>query len=194
MFCPQCGSSQSDDIKFCKSCGGNLSAVRQAVAMRDIPETFDWGKTWVAQMLLSEGERERRKDQLDVQRGITPEVKRERELKAGIITSFVGIGVSIFLYVIMQGVILTIHNPGSEVEILSRVWVAGVIPFFIGLGVILASLLAGRTKRKQITTDSLEGGTTYQSLPASDTERFSRTPFSVTEQTTRQLEDSDQKR
>jgi hypothetical protein len=194
MFCPQCGSIQSDDIKFCKSCGGNLSAVRQAVATRDIPEKFDWSKTWVAAMFLSEGERERRKEQLELQRGITPEVKRERELKTGIITSFVGIGVSIFLYVIMQGVILTLHNPGSEVEILSRVWVAGVIPFFIGLGVILASLVAGRTRRKQITTDSLEGRTTYQSLPASDTERFSRTPLSVTEQTTRQLEDSDRKR
>jgi hypothetical protein len=194
MFCPQCGSNQSDDIKFCKTCGGNLSAVRQAVAMRDIPEKFDWSKTWVAEMFLTGAERERRQEQLELQRGITPEVKRERELKAGIITSFVGIGVSIFLYVIMQGVILTLHNPGSEVEILSRVWIAGVIPFFIGLGVILASLLAGRTRRKQITTDSLEGRITYQSLPASDTERFPRAPFSVTEQTTRQLEDSDQKR
>ena len=100
---------------------------------------------------------------------------------------------SIFLYVIMQGVIGALHNPGSEVEILSRVWVAGVIPFFIGLGVILASLLAGRTRRKQITTDALDGGSTYQSLPASDTERFAQAPFSVTEQTTRQLKESDQK-
>jgi hypothetical protein len=194
VFCPQCGSNQSDDIKFCKACGGNLSAVRQAVAMREIPEKFDWSKTWVAEMFLSEAERERRKEQIELQRGITPQVKREKELKAGIITSFVGIGVSIFLYVIMQGVILTLHNPGSEVEILSRVWVAGVIPFFIGLGVILASLIAGRSTRKQITTDPLEGRSTYQSLPPGDPERFAATPFSVTDQTTRQLEDPHQKR
>lgn len=193
MFCPQCGSNQSDDIKFCKTCGGNLSAVRQAVAMREIPEKFDWSKTWVAEMFLSEGERERRKEQLDLQRGITPEVKRERELKAGVITSSIGIGVSIFLYVIMQGVILTLRNPGSEVEILSRVWVAGVIPFFIGLGLIVASLFVGRNRRKQATTDSLLGANAYQSLPPSDTERFARPPFSVTDQTTRHLEDSDQK-
>ena len=193
MFCPQCGSNQSDDIKFCKTCGGNLSAVRQAVATRETPEKFDWSKTWVAEMFLSEGERDRRKELLELQRGITPEVKREKELKAGIITSSVGIGVSVFLYVIMQGVILTIHNPGSEVEILSRVWIAGVIPFFIGLGMIVANLLVGRDRRKQATTDSLEGGKTYQSLPPSNTERFSRPPFSVTDQTTRHLEDSDQK-
>src|SRR5262249_17311965 len=150
MFCPQCGSTQSDDIKFCKACGGNLSAVRQAVAMRDTPEKFDWSKTWVAEMFLSESEREKRKEQIDRERGITPEVKREKELKAGIITSFVGIAVAIFLYVIMQGVILTLHNPGSEVEILSRVWIAGVIPFFVGLGIIAGSLFVGRSRRKQI--------------------------------------------
>jgi hypothetical protein len=158
-----------------------------------MPEKFDWSKTWVAEMFLSEGERERRKEMLELQRGVTPEVKRQKDLKAGIITSAVGIGVSIFLYVIMQGVILTIHNPGSEVEILSRVWIAGVIPFFVGLGIIVANLLVGRDGRKQATTDSLEGGNTYQALPPSNTERFSRPPFSVTDQTTRHLEDSDQK-
>ena len=193
MFCPKCGSNQTDDIKFCKNCGGNLSAVRQAVATREPPEKFDWSKTWVADIFLSEGERERRKELLELQRGITPEVKREKELKAGIITSSVGIGVSIFLYVIMQGVILTIHNPGSEVEILSRVWIAGVIPFFIGLGMIVANLIVGRDRRKHATTDSLEGGNAYQSLPPSNTERFAGPPFSVTDQTTRHLEDSDQK-
>jgi len=193
VFCPQCGSTQSDDIKFCKSCGGNLSAVRQAVATREIPEKFDWSKTWVTEMFLSAGERERRKEQLELLRGITPEIKREKELKAGIITSFVGIGASIFLYVIMQGVVLTLRNPGSEVEILSRVWIAGVIPFFVGLGIILASLLAGRNRRRDITTGSLERGNVQQALPPGDTERFAQTPFSVTDHTTRQLKDSEQK-
>jgi hypothetical protein len=193
VFCPQCGSTQNDDIKFCKTCGGNLSAVRQVVATRDIPEKFDWSKTWVTEMFLSAGERERRKELLELQRGITPEVKRERDLKNGIITSFVGVGVMIFLYVIMQGVILTLRNPGSEVEILSRVWVAGVIPFFIGLGIILASLFAGRSTRRDITTGSLERGNVQQALPPGDTERFAQTPFSVTDHTTRQLKDSEQK-
>ena len=32
MFCPQCGSTQNDELKFCKSCGVNLDAVRQALA------------------------------------------------------------------------------------------------------------------------------------------------------------------
>ena len=49
MFCPQCGLQQSDELKFCKVCGANLSAVRQAIATRDAGEKFDWSKTWVAE-------------------------------------------------------------------------------------------------------------------------------------------------
>lgn len=55
MFCPQCGSNQSDGLRFCKLCGANLHAVRQVVATRETGEGFDWSKTWVAEMFLSEG-------------------------------------------------------------------------------------------------------------------------------------------
>ena len=43
MFCPRCGSSQSEELKFCKSCGANLYAVRQAVDTRETEKKFDWG-------------------------------------------------------------------------------------------------------------------------------------------------------
>jgi len=194
MYCPQCGSSQSDDIKFCKTCGTNLFAVRRAVAVRDRADKFDWSKTWVAEMFLSEGEREMRKEQLERERGITPEIKREKELKAGVITLCIGVGVSIFLYVLMNGVIGTLNNPGKEVEILSRIWIAGVIPFFVGLGLILASLFVGRSRRREATTDALETANPQASLPSSDTERIANPPFSVTDQTTKHLEESEQKR
>jgi hypothetical protein len=71
MFCPQCGTSQSDDLKFCKSCGANLFAVRQVVTTpgpvsqvggkpaRESDQKFDWSKTFVAEMMLSASERER---------------------------------------------------------------------------------------------------------------------------------------
>src|SRR6266545_6832604 len=76
MFCPKCGSTQSDELRFCKSCGANLLAVRQVVDTRETGESFDWGKTWVAEMFMSPGEMKRRKEELERQRGITPEVKR----------------------------------------------------------------------------------------------------------------------
>src|SRR5215216_6290378 len=93
MFCPQCGVSQSDELKFCKSCGANLYAVRKAVTSRETDEKFDWNKTWVAEMLLSADEQKQRKQERG--RSISPEEKRYNEIKAGIITSFVGIGLLI---------------------------------------------------------------------------------------------------
>src|SRR3979409_2024246 len=140
MFCPKCGSTQSDELKFCKLCGANLLAVRQVVDSRETGEGFDWGKTWVAEMFMSPGEVKRRKEELERQRGITPEIKRYNEIKAGVITGTVGIGIAIFLYVFMQGIILSGNVTPNSAEILSRLWIAGVLPLFVGIALIINGL------------------------------------------------------
>jgi hypothetical protein len=206
MFCPQCGASQSEELKFCKVCGANLLAVRQAVATRgETDEKFDWNKTWVTEMFLSEGERKRRehehkriKHELELQDGITPEVKRYNEIKAGVITSCAGLGVTIFLYFFMQGIILSGQNPSSDNEILSRVWIAGVIPFLIGLGLIFNGTFVSRklveASRRKIAEQSQPtavGGQRSDSeqefLNAADTTEFVSPNFSVTEDQTKHL-------
>src|SRR5215471_5960848 len=105
MTCPRCSSSQLDDVKFCTVCGANLHAVRQALESRGTGEKFNWENTWVAEMFLSHEEQKRRKEAMELARGITPEIRRYNEIKAGVITSSVGLAVSIFLYVFMQGLI-----------------------------------------------------------------------------------------
>src|ERR671933_2399080 len=105
MFCPKCGTNQPDDLKFCKTCGAHLQAVRLAVEARDAGEKFDWSKTWVAEMFLSEGERKRREEEFERLRGITPEVKRYNEIKGGVITACVGAALMIFLSIFMEGII-----------------------------------------------------------------------------------------
>src|SRR2546423_13553841 len=99
MFCPQCGINQSEDLRFCKQCGANLDAVRQAVATRETGGKIKWDKTWVAEMFMSEAERVRREQELERLRGITPEVRRYNEIKAGVIVSSIGIALMIFLAV-----------------------------------------------------------------------------------------------
>jgi len=64
-FYPRCGSSQGDELKFCKSCGANLYAVRQVVDTREKGEKFDWSKTWVPEMFMSSEEAERRKVEME---------------------------------------------------------------------------------------------------------------------------------
>jgi len=98
MFCPRCGSTQDDTLKFCKSCGANLYAVRQVVDTRDTDKTRDVNKPWFAEMAIHDAESKRRQEELDHRRGIAPQVTRYNEIKAGVIIGSVGVGISIFLY------------------------------------------------------------------------------------------------
>jgi hypothetical protein len=136
MFCPQCGSTQPDELNFCKSCGANLGAVREAVQTGQAPVKFDWTKTWVAEILQSSEASVRKERELELLKGITPDVKRRNEIKAGVITASVGVGVMITVYMVMQGVILGGFVPPNVAEILSRVWIAGVIPMLVGFALI----------------------------------------------------------
>ena len=78
---------------------------------------------------------------MERQLGITPEVKRYNEIKAGVIVSCVGIGVSIFLYFLMNAVAAT--EP-RDAEILKAVWLAGVVPFMVGLGLIINGVVVSK--------------------------------------------------
>ena len=199
MFCPQCGSTQSEDLKFCKVCGVNLYAVKQVVAPREPDEKFDWSKTWLQEIFLTDEEKKRRKAAIDLQRGITPEVKRYNEIKAGVIVSSVGIALTIFLFVFMGGLIASGKVSPDAAEILSRLWVAGVIPLFVGLalvvnGTVVSKKLVEAAKRgSQMGNDGLEGVSNPRSLPSADTNEFLSSPFSVTEGTTKHLSRSDEK-
>jgi hypothetical protein len=198
MFCPQCGANQSEELKFCNLCGANLHAVRQVVATRETGEKFDWSKTWVADMFLSEEERRRRAHLLEHERGVTPEVKRYNEIKAGVITSCVGLGASIFLFFLMQGIIQSGHNSPADNEILSRIWIAGVIPFLIGLALIINGLFVSKkiveavrrdaaTKTKPPAVGGQEAGAEARFLNSADTTEFVSPNFSVTDDPTKHL-------
>jgi hypothetical protein len=200
MFCPQCGSTQSDELKFCKSCGANLQAVRLAAASREDADKFDWSKTWVAEMFMSESERKRRNEAIERQRGITPEVKRYTEIKAGVITASVGLGIMIFLNVFMEGVIRSGQPSSSDAEILSRIWISGIIPFFVGLALIINGLFVSKrqveaARRAALQSapdaagdapDSLKPAQPNALRPA-DTSEIIPPDFSVTDSTTRHL-------
>jgi len=195
MFCPQCGTNQSDDLKFCKSCGANLFAVRQAVTTRPpASETggkFDWSKTWVAEMMMSDTERERRREEIERQRGIAPgSTQSQKEIKGGVITASVGIGLMIFLSIFMQGIIMS-GVDAQAVPILSRLWVAGVIPFLIGVGLLINGFFVKGNPHVPRDTSAFQKEQQPLSLSPGESSEFTQTPSSVTEHTTRELRDSD---
>jgi len=186
MFCPGCGLQVSDDLKFCKQCGANLYGAREGMISRSTGEKFDWSKTWVADMFLTEDERERR-------RGVTAEEKQLNEIKGGVITSFVGVGVMIFLRLFLE-VVANQKSPG-EAEILRHVWLAGIIPFTVGLGIIFNGLFISsrivklKEKQTQIKAPPSQAPAT---LPAKTTDQLvakasQPAGVSVTEDTTAHL-------
>jgi len=199
MFCPRCGSTQDDQLKFCKSCGANLFAVRQVVDARDAEKKFDWSNTWLADMFMSGEEAVRRQMEMERQQGITPEVKRYNEIKAGVITGFAGIGVSLLLFVLMEGIVRGGNVSAAAAEILSRIWVAGLIPVFVGIALIVNGMFVSK-KQVELTRRNLHrdssigpGETEPQLLGSADTTEFIPSNYSVTEGTTKHLKSSSQK-
>lgn len=174
MYCPGCGVQITDNTKFCKSCGANLRGVREAMTVRG--EQFDWSKTWVAEMFMTEEERERR-------RGVTPEKKRINEIKAGVITTLAGIGAMVFLRFFMEAVANT-ESSGNDAEILRRIWLIGVVPFLVGIGLLFNGIFLSKRLVK------LQTPTAPTPLPAPTTNQLieaPRTNASVVEHTTAHL-------
>lgn len=190
MICPRCSSNQNDDIKFCTFCGANLEAVREAIGSRESGKKFDWSDTWVAEMFMSGKAHELRKAEMDRRMGITPEIKRYNEIKAGVIVSSIGVAVSIFLFFFMQGIVG--HVEEKDKEIILRIWIAGIIPFMVGLALIINGLVVSKKiveiqERERKRQDALEEGAAPRGLKAADTSQFIPTGASVTEGTTRHL-------
>ena len=196
MICPRCSSNQSEDIKFCTFCGANLQAVREALDAPDSGKKFEWGNTWVAEMFMSGQMAEMRKLEMERRMGITPEVKRYNEIKAGVIVSSIGVGLAIFLAIFMQGV--AGHVKPDVAEIITRLWVAGVIPFMVGFALIVNGLVVSKRiveaqERALKEGKALEEAMGVRGLRPADTSEFIPTNLSVTDQTTRHLESSERK-
>ena len=197
MICPRCASNQGDDIKFCTSCGANLQAVREAMQVAEPAAKFDWSNTWVAEMFMSGQAHELRKREMERRLGITPEVKRYNEIKAGVIVSSVGVAVSIFLHFLMHAI--AAQNP-RDAELLNSIWLAGLIPFMVGLaliinGVVVSKKMVQVIEREQNKAKSLDEGSapSPRGLKSADTNEFIPANYSVTDSTTRHLESTERK-
>ena len=164
------------------------------MATRETDEKFDWSKTWLAEMFMSGEDAVKQQAEIERLQGLTPELKRQREIKAGVITASVGIGLMILLFVLMGGIIASGRVSDAAAEILARLWVVGVLPLMVGAALIANGMFVSKRGSGPILDESerdtkeLEPPPAPNYLSRADTNDLAtHAPFSVTDRTTRHL-------
>lgn len=206
MYCPTCGSEERQLSQYCRACGTDLRVVRQGLERPDtITASAVSAREQISRALADRiRQLETGKDLEHVAEDVlpqlekfleSPEEKRLRRLRAGVITALVGLAVS-----------LAIFLASLEAEDLIPFIALGLIVFFIGLGIIINGLVL-TIPRKTLANRSAEAQSqreleariqnvapasqippfshTTNDLPASADQRIGRP--SVTEHTTHQL-------
>lgn len=199
MYCPGCGLEEIQSNQFCRACGTDLRPVRYALEAPDnITASAVSARDEIGRAVAQKIREASLKDLPDVAEEVLPEIekflespeeKRLRRVRAGVVTSFIGIGgtIAFALAAMLMG------DNG-----IFMVAGAGLVCFFIGLGLILNGIFL-TVPRKRLSDRSTEGNrqreldararsldvkTNDLALPE-PTNLFS----SVTEDTTRHLEE-----
>jgi hypothetical protein len=191
MFCPSCGTESNDQTKYCTKCGVNLRNVKEAMVddkkqkgfLHDIEAHGSHshpGWPWWWAMAVNESKQ-------------SPEEKRIHEIKGGVITSCVGLSITIFLFLLLNAVSIGL-DPKVR-AILHAVPFAGMIPLLIGLGIIFNGLFLSKRlvnlKREQEQANKQPlFSTVPETAPVARLSESYQPPiadFSVTESTTTKL-------
>jgi hypothetical protein len=141
MFCPSCGLEERQLNQFCRACGADLRNVRFALEKPDnitasaVSAREEIGRAVAAKIRETNSANELKKVAENVLPQIekfleSPEHRRLRRLRAGVITSAIGLGTALMF-------LLMISNGADALFMVG----AGLITFFIGLGIVINGLL-----------------------------------------------------
>ncbi len=196
MFCPECGIEERQANQFCRACGTDMRRVRVAVESPDsitasaVSARDEIGRAIAAKIRESQSAEELAVVAENVLPEVekfleSPEEKRMRRMRAGMILACIGIGTAIGISLV------SMVMKDSDVIFLAAL---GLVTFFIGLGFILNGVFLTVPKKtlsdhssdaaSQRELDGLGGNTNDLKLPQSSN-LFS----SVTEHTTKHLKD-----
>lgn len=205
MYCPSCGSEERQLSQFCRACGTDLRVVRNSLENPDaITQSAISAREHIGMAVADKiRQMSSAKDLERVAEDVlpqfekfleSPEEKRLRRIRSGVITAAIGLGATIVLFLMAM----------DKMDIFPFITPA-LVTFLVGLGVILNGLLF-TVPRKQLPGDREDalsqgvldsgvnrgalyeapaaGNLTNELLPAA------KSPASVTEHTTHHLKTS----
>ena len=192
MYCPDCGSEEREATPFCRKCGRDMRPVRTAVVSTDVPAGLsareEIGRAFAAKIRDMRDADEMSTFAEDVLPEIekfleSPQEKRMRRMRTGIILSSVGLGVAIGMF------LATVLMQDEDFTFLAGL---GLVAFFLGLGFVLNGMLLTVPKKSPETGDT----EARNILKAADTEVLTMPATSnpvmfpsATESTTRHLDE-----
>ncbi|MBO0858397.1 MAG: hypothetical protein J2P21_08030, partial [Chloracidobacterium sp.] len=146
-----------------------------------------------ADMIYAPEELERLRGVTLEQKVFNEEKKRLNEIKGGVITSLVGVGLMIFLRFFLD--VVANQATSHDAEILRSVWMTGIIPFLVGAGLLINGFFISNRLvklKKQLLQTATSKPRTPSSLSAKTTDQLildaaPPSGASVTENTTAHL-------
>src|SRR6266851_4576588 len=150
MFCPSCGSEERQASQFCRACGSDLRGVRMSIERPDsitasaVTARQEIGRAVAEKIREVEDTRDLKRVAEDVLPQIEKflesyEEKRQRRVRAGVVTAAAGLGGAIFM-ALMSAFI-------SGADALLGVSGLGVATFLVGLGLILNALFFTKPRK-----------------------------------------------
>jgi hypothetical protein len=200
MFCPSCGSEERQASQFCRACGSDLRAVRLSLERPDsitasaVSAREEIGRAMAQKIREVEDARELKQvtDHVlpEIEKFLeSPEAKRLRRMRAGVVVSSIGVGVTI-----MMALLGSIAREADVQGFMGGAG-AGIVLFFIGLGLLLNAFFF--TRPKTDVSDHSDAARAQNMLDATynapaqlrgpTTSNLGQSPGSVTEHTTLHL-------
>ena len=155
MYCPSCGSEERQLSQFCRACGTDLRVVRNslenpdAITQSAVSAREHIGMAVADKIRQMSSAKELERVAEDVLPHFekfleSPEEKRLRRIRAGIITAAIGLGASLVLFIMAM----------DKIDLIPFITPA-LVTFLVGIGVIVNGLLF-TVPRKQLPGDAYD--------------------------------------
>ncbi|HVI71273.1 MAG TPA: zinc ribbon domain-containing protein [Pyrinomonadaceae bacterium] len=204
MYCPSCGSEERQLSQFCRACGTDLRIVRNslenpdAITQSAVSAREHIGMAVADKIRQMSSAKELKKVAEDILPPFekfleSPEEKRLRRIRAGVVTAAIGLGATIVTFLMAL----------DKIDIFPFVTPA-LVTFLVGLGVIVNGLLFTVPRKKlpgdsydalaQNLLDSTATKQLYEAPPVrnltNELAPATKSPASITEHTTHHLNTS----